>query len=391
MYEKKIDTSLLKPGMYVSNLDRPWVETPFLFQGILIKDYAEIDEIKKHCNFVYIDVDRGIDAEDYGMASSRPIEVEEELPKAKIAHEKLSDEFSRLIDDINNKAQPDVQKLSEQVEDLVQGCLRNSDAYVLLTKLKYKDDYTYGHCLSSSIFAVMMGKQMGLNKEELEELAMGHMFFDIGKIKLPEDILKKQGELTEEEHTEARKHVHYSVEIIKTTKGLKSSAIDIALHHHERFDGNGYPAGLKGNDIPLYAQIAGIIDTYDALTSKRPYSTQISHDKAVRELYSRKDIDFQRDILETFIQCLGTYPTGSLVELNTGEVAIVLQQNKISRLRPKVMIVMNRRKEFSNYFPILNLLSRPEEEKGKFIEIKRLLEPGTYGIDPSEFYLDMIE
>jgi len=183
--------------------------------------------------------------------------------------------------------------------------------------------------------------------------------------------------------------VFYSVEILNTMQGIKPSVIAIAQNHHERFNGSGYVLGLQGNQIPLYARIAGIINTYDALTSKRPYSKQVSHDEAIRSLYKTKEIDFQKDILETFIQCLGTYPSGSLVELNSGEVGIVLQQNRISRLRPRVMLVLNAKKEFNNYFPIINLLTKPTDRNGVTIEISKLLEPGSYGIDPSEFYLQM--
>ena len=266
--------------------------------------------------------------------------------------------------------------------------MRSSDAYVLLTKLEIKDGYTYSHCLSSSIFSVLMGKQLGLKKNELQDLAIGHLLFDVGKLRLPERILKKESILTKTEELLARKHVDYSIKILEGTKGIKPSTIEIARFHHERFNGSGYHAGLQGKQIPLYARIAAIIDTYDAMTSARPYSAQKSHDKVIKELYSLKNTYFQSDLLETFIQCLGTYPTGSLVELNTGEVGIVLQQNKISRLRPRIMLVLNRKKEFNNYFPIINLLSREMDKKeGKTIEISRTLEPGAYNIDPTEFYL----
>jgi len=395
MSQIKISVSQLKIGMYVSQLDRPWVETPFLFQGFSIKDAAMIAELTKHCKQVYVDDEQGMAPDEKVIVVPTEktedvvVYIEDEIPKARQIHKSITQEFKNVVAIIQTGGHVDVAAISREVEHLVEGCLRNTDAYLLLSKLKSKDDYTYSHCLSSSIFAVMMGRQMGLNNTELEELAFGHMFFDIGKIKLPNELINKPGIFSDEEKETVKKHVFYSVEILNTMQGVKSSAIDMALNHHERFDGSGYPHGLKGNQIPLYARIAGIIDTYDAVTSKRSYSRQVSHDEAIRMLYKSKDTDFQKDILETFIQCLGTYPSGSLVELSSGEVGIVLQQNRISRLRPSIMLVLNARKEFNDYFPIINLLTKPTDKNGKVMEISKLLEPGSYGIDPAEFYLQM--
>lgn len=394
MSQIKISVNHLKIGMYVANLDRPWVETPFLFQGFPIKDTATIDELKKNCKHVYVDDEQGVAPDEKIIPlsvekSGDVLHIEDEIPKARQVHTKITQEFKNVIATIKTGGQVDAVAISREVEHMVEGCMRNSDAYLLLAKLKSKDDYTYGHCLSSAIFAVMMGRQMGLNTNELEELAFGHMFFDIGKIKLPNELICKTDKYTEEEKTMFRKHVNFSVEILNNMKEVKHAAIEIAMHHHERFNGSGYPLGLRDKQIPLYARIAGIIDTYDALTSKRPHARQVSHDEAIRTLYKLKDQEFQTDILETFIQCLGTYPSGSMVELNTGEVGVVLQQNRISRLRPRVMLILNSKKEFNNYFPILNLLSKPTDSTGRTIEIAKLLPPGAYGIDPSEFYLQM--
>jgi HD-GYP domain-containing protein (c-di-GMP phosphodiesterase class II) len=233
----------------------------------------------------------------------------------------------------------------------------------------------------------MIGKQMGLQSAQLQELALCCMFFDIGKIKLPKELLIKEGPLDDEEITLVKNHVLDSVEILKATQGIPASVIEVALNHHERFNGSGYPAGKKGSEISVFARIAGIVDTYDAITSQRIYRKQASHEKAIKELYNLRDIDFQADMVEMFIQCLGVYPTGSLVELNTGEVGIVLQQNKISRLKPRVMIILNRKKEFNNYFPIINLLTDGHGKNEQPMEISRTLEPDSYGINPSEFYL----
>ncbi|HEY4755152.1 MAG TPA: HD-GYP domain-containing protein, partial [Ignavibacteriaceae bacterium] len=373
-----------------SNLDRPWVDTDFLFQGFLIKTQGDIDKLKEYCTYVFIDVERGAPAEAYlteNIESGISIKVEEELPKAKATYNRLTEEFNNIIDKLKSGGKLNIETIQKDLHLLVDGGLRNNDAYLLLTKLKTKDNYTYTHCLSSSIFGIIMGKQMGLRKEQLQELALGCMFFDIGKIKYPNELLVKTGPLTDEEISLIKNHVNDSIEILKNTHGIQQSVIDVALNHHERFNGTGYPAGKKGSEIPLFARIAGIVDTYDALTSLRIYHKQCSHEHAIKELYSLRDIDFQADLVEMFIQCLGIYPTGALVELNTGEVAVVLQQNMISRLKPRIMLILNRKKEFNNYFPIINLLTAGHGKNEKQLEIIKTLEPGAYGINPAEFYL----
>jgi|RifCSP13_3_1023840.scaffolds.fasta_scaffold05892_2 HD-GYP domain-containing protein (c-di-GMP phosphodiesterase class II) len=390
MIEKKVSVDYLKPGMYISNLDRPWVDTDFLFQGFLIKTQGDIDKLKEYCTYVFIDVERGAPAEAYlteNIESGISIKVEEELPKAKATYNRLTEEFNNIIDKLKSGGKLNIETIQKDLHLLVDGGLRNNDAYLLLTKLKTKDNYTYTHCLSSSIFGIIMGKQMGLRKEQLQELALGCMFFDIGKIKYPNELLVKTGPLTDEEISLIKNHVNDSIEILKNTHGIQQSVIDVALNHHERFNGTGYPAGKKGSEIPLFARIAGIVDTYDALTSLRIYHKQCSHEHAIKELYSLRDIDFQADLVEMFIQCLGIYPTGALVELNTGEVAVVLQQNMISRLKPRIMLILNRKKEFNNYFPIINLLTAGHGKNEKQLEIIKTLEPGAYGINPAEFYL----
>lgn len=391
MIEKKVSVEHLKPGMYVSNLDRPWVETDFLFQGFLLKTQDEINKLTEYCKFVFIDVERGDPADVYlsdnDNESGIGAKVEDELPKAKATYNRLVDEFKNIINTIKSGGKLDVEAIQKDINLLVDGGLRNTDAYLLLTKLKTTDDYTYTHCLSSSIFGIMMGKQIGLRKEQLQELALGCMFFDIGKIKYPKELLVKTDTLTDEEVTLIKKHVNDSVDLLKNTHGIKQSVIEIAQNHHERFNGTGYPEGKQGNDIPVFARIAGIVDTYDALTSQRIYRKQSSHEKAIKELYNLRDVEFQADMVEMFIQCLGIYPTGSLVELNTGEVGVVLQQNKISRLKPRIMILLNRKKEFNNYFPIVNLLTAGHGKNEKPLEIVKTLEPGAYGINPAEFYL----
>lgn len=395
MIEKKIDISQLEIGMYVSRLDRPWVDTPFLFQGFLVKGTKEIERTKKYCKHVYIDVERGKGAryylEDDGVdikdLDPREVKVEKILHIAKKKHKKITSEIVRVMDQIKEGKHPNISVLVHEVMDMVESMLVSTDAFLLMSKLKTKDDYTYTHLISASILATAFGKDLGLKVEELQELAVGCMLFDIGKIKLPQEIILKTTPLTEEEKKLVKDHVNYSVEFLRNMKGISKTIIDIAINHHERFNGSGYPDGKHGRAIPLYAQIAGIVDCYDAMTSERRYKGALSHDEAVRDLYARADIDFHKDFIEQFVQCLGVYPSGAIVELSTGEVGIVLQQNRIRRLRPRIMIILNRKKESNNYFPVIDLMTELEDKEGKPLSIAKTLDPKAYGISPEEYYL----
>jgi HD-GYP domain-containing protein (c-di-GMP phosphodiesterase class II) len=170
-------------------------------------------------------------------------------------------------------------------------------------------------------------------------------------------------------------------------KGTNKEIVSIVLHHHERHDGKGYPRGLAGTRIPINGRVAALVDCYDAITSERPYSHAMSAHEAVHLLYDWRDKDFQADMVEQFIQCIGVYPAGTLVELNTGEVGMVLAQNRVRRLRPKVMLVLDNDRAPYEFSPTLDLIDDPVDANGNPIEIREALAPGAYGIHASDFYL----
>jgi len=381
----------------VSRLDRPWVETPFLFQGFLVRETSQIDSTKKYCKHVYIDLERGKGADHYLEDDGEIIEIKDLDPEkvkvenilhiAERKHKKISNEIVQVMQHIMEGKHPNISILVHDVMDMVESMLVSTDAFLLLTQLKNKDNYTYTHLLSASILATAFGKDLGLKLEELQELAIGCMLFDIGKIDMPDELILKTTPLSDAERELVREHVNHSVAILSKMKGVSKTVLDIALNHHERYNGSGYPLGKEGKQIPLYAQIAGIVDCYDAMTSNRVFKGAYSHDQAVRDLYTRANLDFHRDFVEQFVQCLGVYPSGALVELTTGEVGIVLQQNRVRRLRPRIMIILNRNKESNNYFPIVDLMTEIEDKNGKPLAISKTLDPGAYGIVPEEYYL----
>jgi HD-GYP domain-containing protein (c-di-GMP phosphodiesterase class II) len=250
------------------------------------------------------------------------------------------------------------------------------------------DDYTYNHALATSIWAVVFGKSLGFDKPNLEILGMGGLLLDIGKTRIPHVLLSKVGPLEPPELAELRRHVEHSVAILRETKGIHPKVEQMVQTHHERHDGSGYPAGLAGNAIPVFGRLAGLVDTYDAMTSLRPYAPAMSTYNVMRVLVDQGDKLFQGELIERFIRVVGIFPTASLVELNSGEVGIVVEQNALRRLRPKVMLVLDAAKQLRSEFPVVDLGEVSAETiSPDGLWIVHGLEPGSFGIDPREYYL----
>lgn len=408
--ERKVSTLYLKKGMYVCNLDRPWVDTPFLIQGFHIKDQEQIHTLEKYCDYVVIDTSQGVEADQYlgeeprfktnrylesylANNDRKGVEYEdarttiEEMPAAKAALEDASTKVACIMDDVRSGKNLNIEAVREVVEPILDSMIRNSESLMWLKQLRKKDSYTYAHSVDNSALAIAFGRHMGLPKSDIRTLSMGMLLMDIGKMSVPEEILNKTTTLTDDEFKEIKKHVNYGVEKLRSTPGISEDIINIALTHHERFDGSGYPGGYVGTETPVYGRIAAIIDCYDAMTSKRPYGEPMSPHKALQEIYNWRDKYFQAELVEQFLQCLGVFPTGSLIEMTTGEVGVVLSQNKTRRLMPKVMMLMDSEKKFYRDFKIVDLTHYTQTSEGEAVSILRGLDPGAYGIDPSEFYL----
>lgn len=418
---QKVSTVNLKKGMYVTNLDRPWLDTPFLVQGFVIKTQQDIDDLKKHCKYVVIDTEQGIKAEKYADHVERPINkesaitndnntkstkqieglpqgdidypdhntVEEELPAAKKAYSKASESIRNMLENVRSGKQLDVEELNQTVEPIFDSVIRNPDAFTWLSKLAEKDSYSYTHSVDSCALAITFGRHLSLPKDELMMLGTATLLLDVGKAQLPDELLNKTDTLSKAEISLLKKHVQFGVEIVKNTHGIDPRITEIVQTHHERHDGSGYPNKLKGTEIPVYGRMAAIIDCYDAMTSKRPYSIAISPHQVLQIFYDWRDVLFQKELLEQFIQCLGVYPTGSIVELSTGEVGIILSQNRTRSLRPKIMVIMSSDKKIYEKFKIIDLLLETATLKGDRLDIARSLEPGSYGINPSDYFLSI--
>lgn len=420
----QVATDDLQVGMYVARLDRPWTETPFLFQGFYIRSEDDIEEIRRYCQHVYIDVDRGehgngaantsssnanaqgdrtitgITSLRYpsarqttgGMPRNRTVykvsvPVEQEIETARRTHAEAMRAAQEILTTLQNGGPLDMELAIQTVEPMVGSVLRNPDAMIWLSRMRQHDSYSYHHSVGCSVWGIAFARHLGLDRQALYEVGLGCMLFDVGKTQLPPKLLMKPGALTETEMHVVRGHVDYSLEILENSNGITPRILDMVRSHHERYDGSGYPDKLKGNRIPTFAKIAGMVDCYDAITSFRPYSKQLAPYEAVREIYTWRNTLFQTEVVEQFMQVVGAFPTGSLVELNSGAVGVVISQNESRRLRPKIMVVLDEHKKRLHNFEIIDLLNDNELQNVEKLWIEKCLEPGAHGIDPQELYL----
>lgn len=397
---KRIMVEDIKPGVFVCALDRPWLETPFLFQGFLVRSEDEINTAKKHCNYVYIDPERGIDvASGTTISNSTPISqheientghivrIEEEIEQAKETYQKTETILANVMTDVAHGRALSMPGVQDCVTDIVASVSRNADAFTWLTRLKQTDNYSYSHALDVAVYMICLGRQLGFPKEQLEFLGVAGLLQDVGKLKLPKELLQKTTELTDTERELIRNHLNYGLQLISESNDVPSIVLTIIGMHHERVDGSGYPNHLRGREISVFGGIAGLADCYDALTSDRPYAKAASPFSALRVLKKLEGQAFQDSLIEQFIQSMGIYPAGSVVELSSGEVAIIVEQNKIRRLKPKVMLILDENKQPYQTMQMLNLLHDPIGINGKALEIKRALEPGEFAIDPKDYFL----
>jgi len=498
-------------GMFVAELDRPWLESPFLMQGFVIEDEKTLAQLRGLCRFVHVDRTRSVgdawraadeskanprleraatlgafqapadarrrpvdffrllrslrsmgkgaepvddsargspemapwlhvypeaagprgpaligeaEASEYvARAAGRPLITSEEshprtagvrpradrpgaagivsgftyleptvaleeeivaaLPLVNRAHGLLA----QIALDVQRSLNPDLERLRGVVSEMVLSVARNPDALLWLARLKQTDQYSYDHSLDVSAHVMIFGRYLGLGDESIGHLGMAGMLQDVGKLKLPPALLQKSGALSPREHEIFRAHVDFSLQILSRSSGVSLSMLEIVTRHHERCDGSGYPRGLKGDQVGLMAEIAGLCDTYCAMTRERPYGEAASAQVALDAVRAQRGVGFSESTVDQFVQCIGLYPVGTLVELNSGEVAVVVAQNRIRRLKPRVMILLGPDKKPNSYPHTLDLLYEQPNATGQPYAIVRALPPGAYGVDASEFYL----
>ena len=376
--------------MYIAELDRPWTDTPFMFQGFVLATQAQLDALKKYCRTVFIDTERGVAPA--GEPAARPphperVSVEHEFPHAAKAYEASRALVRELLRAVRIGQALDSKRIVAAVTSMAQSVLRNPDALLLFAQLRAKGEYSEAHALDVSIYMMTFGRFLQLPPEQIEFLGYLGLLQDVGKVRLAAELLEKSGRLSIEEYEQAKLHVRYSEEILRATPGLPAGLAEAAALHHERLDGSGYPKGLRGAEIGRFGLIAAIVDTFDALTVKRPYADPVSPSAAISMLYKWRGVYFDANLIEQFIRCLGIFPVGSLVELNTGEVGVVIAQNTAKRLLPRVMVIRDAQRNPLVPQKLLDLSRSPMASADEPYRIRGTLEAGAVEFDAEGLFM----
>lgn len=406
----RISAAGLEIGMFVSRLDRPWIDTPFPLHGLVLQDPEQLAALRRLCSFVWVDPLRGkspdpryLDLSDPSQAKaaaeaqinalrktswSLQADFEAELQSAEPAFDELEASLHGALDALRAGRKLDVARLKHGVDAMVESMLRNPNAFAWLREMRRSSEYDYLHAMGSSIWAASFGRHLGMERVELEELALGGLLCDVGKTRVPPELLATRGALDGAAQALVQQHVRHGLEILGELPGISSMVMDMVASHHERHDGSGYPQGLSGVEIPIFGRIGGIVDSYDAMTSERPYAPSRAPHQVVSELYKRRGSAFQPELVEQFIQACGIYPTGSLVELSDGRVGVITAVHSLKRLRPALMVLLDTDKQPLPRFQRLDLSQVTEDAEGRPLIIRHGLPSGAHGIDPQQLFID---
>jgi hypothetical protein len=339
----------LRPGMYIAALDRLWLNTPFPPGGFFAREQAQIDQLGRYCSYVYIDPLKSEEPDDV-VVPFEPItaaalaprvnqhEIGEELPWARHALGALNEAVRTMVHDVRKGSLPDVESLQTGLTPVVDSIQRCPDALLWLMRTEPPKGFLYRRAIGTAITATAFGQRLGFDQASLLELALGGILLDIGKIEVPVTVLAKVTELTASENDQVQRHVCHALDMVRVMEGVPERVKEMVSSHHERFDGSGYPHHQRGTDIPLFARIAGIVDTFDAITQDRSYASAISGHSALRYLNGQRCAKFDGALMQEFINAMGVYPTGTWVELLDGSLGIVCAQDARWPLAPKVAI-----------------------------------------------------
>jgi len=395
---KKIPVKNVRLGMYIHELCGSWMDHPFWRKSFLLESEADLNTLRT-CGIqeVWIDPGRGLDVEgDVAAVSDEEAErqiareleiIAKALPKAE-ARASLHDELVRarklqakskaavtsMFQEARMGQAIKVSEAAPLVDEISQSIARHPDAFLNLARLKTKDDYTYMHSVAVCALMIALGKQLGLEGEELKEAGLAGLLHDVGKMMVDQDVLNKPGKLTDEEFELIKEHPRRGWEILQGSSDITPMALDVCLHHHERMDGKGYPERLSGEQISLFARMGAVCDVYDALTSNRCYKNGWEPAETIRKMTEWRQGHFDERVFHAFVKTIGIYPSGTLVRLKSGRLAIVMEQTEKSLLTPVVKVFFST-KSNEPIMPELLDLSRSQES------IANAEDPAQWGFD----------
>ena len=362
---KKIKVEQLKPGVFVHDFNCGWLHHPFLADRTKLKTDKDIDKVIKYgIRELYIDTEKGLDVDDAPTQreTRREIQVEieklsgqpakrgdralfkDEIARAKQLIGEVKEATKKLMHDIRLGGRMDVQQVEGLVDRMTDSVLNDKDALVSLLRIKNVDEYTYLHSMAVSALCISFTQGLGFDAAQVKQIGIGGLLHDIGKMRVPNEILNKPGPLSEKEFEIMKQHVKAGEAVLREYTSLDENCTCVTAHHHERLDGTGYPQGLKGDEISRSGQIAAIVDIYDALSSERCYKKAMFPTSALSKLFEWSQSYLNRDLVEKFIAHLGIYPIGTLVRLENHFVGVVIDHGEKDLLHPVVRAVVDARK-----------------------------------------------
>jgi HD-GYP domain-containing protein (c-di-GMP phosphodiesterase class II) len=317
-----------------------------------------------------------------------------ELPRARAAFDRSQAVLSDLAGDIRNGRAPELTAVESAVDTMVDSMLDNPDALMWIARLREEDPTTYNHGVKVALYLVALGRHLGFPRNELAYLGQIGMLADIGKTRISRAILEKPGMLTPAEFEIVKEHVDLAVQVLANGPKLPRSVMTGIEQHHERIDGSGYPKGLKSNQISIYGRMTAIADSFAALITPRAYANASAPQDALMNLYEWCGTSFHEPLVEQFVQAIGVFPVGSMIELTSGEIAVVVAHNRIRRLEPKVLVLSNPDKTPLAQPVERDLFreakARARDQDDKPMRIARGLPAGAFGFRLRDYYLDEI-
>lgn len=366
----KIDSDDVRIGMFVHGFGGSWMDHPFWRTRFILAEQVQVEKIRSSSvDYVVIDDGKGIGAPERTTETPRPtVQAPTERPQPRssapmaasawqpetkklLTPKERAIEFRRAAGAINRskaavmEAFADARlgkairtkKIRGLVEQVSLSVARDPAIILNIAKLKTKDEYTYLHSVAVCALMINLGRTMNLDERQVEDIGMAGLLHDIGKMAIPDDILMKPGRLDDREFETVRTHPERGHEILASSTGVPTAALDVCLHHHEKMDGTGYPKRLDGSQLSVVARMGAICDVYDALTSQRPYNEPASASEALAKMASWNG-HFDKLIFKSFVESLGITPVGSLVRLNTDQLAIVTGESAADFTLPMVRI-----------------------------------------------------
>lgn len=392
---RKVSTDALQIGMFVSRVDRPWSDTPFPIQGFRIDTREQLELVQRICRWVEVEVQKSqrlnrLKAEqelsfisDYychqhekkngrelinlrirHIQNPHPYKPTSnfnyEVRYAKRLHKRIEDRIKQVLRGLAGKGKLRVDQLRSASSDLVESVIRHPDAFTYLSRMESHNHTVLNYSIRVATWAVLFGRHLDISREVLSDVALAAMLCKIGYITLPNDLFQN-GTPTPQEQEMLKVSLLNGIKLLKQSPSFSSRIVKIVSYHLERFDGSGYPRGVAGKNIPFLAQVVGISDYYEQITSYDFCDEPLASTDAVRELYRQRNQLFDSYIIEEFIQAIGLFPTGSVVQLNNNRQAIVIEQNNQVRLKPKLLVFKDERKWWQVFKPrVIDLAKKAE-------------------------------